>query len=119
MARYRKNIGDWGEKLATAFLLRHGWQILERNFHTPVGEIDIVAVKGGDYYFVEVKTRKDTALATDLAIHPVKVFRLRKAIKTYCYRRGVGDVGIVLAGIIILVDKAAKTAKIRYVVLRD
>ena len=119
MTRYRKNIGDWGEGIAAGFLQRRGFEIVERNFHTTQGEIDIVARKGGDYYFVEVKTRHDADLATDLAINPLKLYRLSKAIKEYCYRRDIGGVGLILAGIIILPDKARKTVKIRYVILRN
>lgn len=118
MTRYNKNIGDWGEDLAVGFLRRRGFDIIERNFHTTQGEIDIVAQKGGDYYFVEVKTRLDMALATDLAIHPLKQYRLAKAVKEYCYRRNIGGVGIITAGIIVLPNKIKKTVKIRYVVLR-
>jgi len=76
MVRYRKDVGDWGEDIACAFLRKKGFEIVERNFFTPAGEIDIVAKHSGDYYFVEVKTRRESALATDLAIHPVKKWRL-------------------------------------------
>ena len=48
--RYRKNVGDWGEDIAVGFLRRRKFEIVERNFHTPAGEIDIVAKYGGDYY---------------------------------------------------------------------
>lgn len=116
--RYRKNIGDWGEDIAVGFLRRRKFEIVERNFHTPAGEIDIVAKYGGDYYFVEVKTRREAALAGDDAITPFKRMKLMKAIKSYCYRRGIGGVGITLAGIFILANKEIKTVKIRFVIMR-
>lgn len=118
MVRYRKDVGDWGEDIACAFLRKKGFEIVERNFFTPAGEIDIVAKQGDDYYFVEVKTRRESALATDLAIHPVKKWRLEKSVKNYCYRRQLNNVGIILAGVIILVDKLTNTAKVRFVVMR-
>jgi len=57
---YRKDVGDWGERIASDYLISNGYQILERNFYTRYGEIDIVASKDEDIIFVEVKTRKDS-----------------------------------------------------------
>jgi len=116
--RYRKDVGDWGEDIACAFLRRNGFEIVERNFFAPSGEIDIVAKNGGDFYFVEVKTRSDAAYATDLAIHPIKKMRMEKSVKNYCYRRNIKNAGIVLAGVIIRVDSGEKKAKIRFAVMR-
>ncbi len=52
----RKTIGNKGEQLAAQFLLRKGFRILERNYRTSRGEIDIIAQKGRTLVFVEVKT---------------------------------------------------------------
>lgn len=116
--RYKKNIGDWGEDIAADYLKRKGFEIVDRNYHTTQSEIDIVAKNGGDYYFIEVKTRTDPALATDLAIHPLKAYRVSKAIKEYCFRKNIGGVGVIMAGIIVLPDKLKKTVKIRYFLLK-
>lgn len=118
MTRYLKIIGDWGEEQACFFLRRNGFEIVERNFHTPAGELDIVAKKGGDYYFIEVKTRQNTAMANDLAISFIKKRRLEKSVKSYCYRRGIVNVSLIMAGLIVFVDKWKKTANFRFVVLQ-
>ena len=47
----KKKIGEWGENLACAFLCHRGFKIIERNYYTTVGEIDIVAKLGDDFYF--------------------------------------------------------------------
>lgn len=52
-----KNIGDMGEKKAVKFLKKKGYSILETNFKTKFGEIDIIAKKDDCICFVEVKTR--------------------------------------------------------------
>ncbi|MBR5430376.1 MAG: YraN family protein [Firmicutes bacterium] len=49
--------GYEGEDMATAELLKRGYQILDRNYTTLHGEIDIVAEKDGVIHFVEVKSR--------------------------------------------------------------
>lgn len=53
----RKEIGAWGEQQAAAYLEKSGYQILEQNYRTPYGEVDIITRKGGCLVFVEVKTR--------------------------------------------------------------
>ncbi|MGC9031469.1 MAG: YraN family protein [Minisyncoccia bacterium] len=52
----RKNLGKKGEDIAERFLLKKGYEVLERNFKTKFGEIDIIAKKDGILIFVEVKT---------------------------------------------------------------
>ncbi len=49
--------GAEGEKMAAEFLLRQGYRILERNFRTVLGEIDLIAKDGKVLVFVEVKAR--------------------------------------------------------------
>jgi putative endonuclease len=119
MSRSRKDLGEWGEDLAVAFLRRRGFEVIDRNFFTTQGEIDIVARLGGDYYFVEVKTRREAELATDLAISRTKIHRLEKTVRSYCYRRNISDASLILAGVIIFVDAKTKTAKIRFAVIRS
>ena len=116
-SRRRKDFGQWGENLACAFLERHRFFIKEKNYYSTVGEIDIVAEKDGDYYFVEVKTRIAGELANDLAITKEKRRRLHKTVKHYCYHRGIGEAGLISAGIIISINKVAQQAKIRFFIL--
>ena len=52
-----EEIGNYGERVAAAFLRRQGYKILTRNFKTTRGEIDLVCRHGDDLVFVEVKTR--------------------------------------------------------------
>ncbi len=117
MTRRNKDLGDWGEKQASDFLQRRGFLVVEHNYHTTTGEIDIVAQKGGDYYFVEVKTRLAQELATDLAVTPGKLRRFKKAIAHYCYRRNLPETGIIPAAVIVELSRARQSAKLRFVVL--
>lgn len=52
-----QKIGEVGEKIAVKFLVKHGFSIIERNFSTKYGEIDIVARKDKILYLIEVKTQ--------------------------------------------------------------
>jgi putative endonuclease len=53
-----QTLGQVGEELAADHLMRQGFQILERNFRTRWGELDIVAFDGRALVFCEVKTRR-------------------------------------------------------------
>jgi len=55
--KHNQQLGRKGENLAAAYLQRRGYRILARNIRTPYGEIDLIAQKGEQYIFVEVKTR--------------------------------------------------------------
>jgi len=50
--------GQLGEELACFALRLKGYRILERNLRTPVGEIDIIALRKQTLCFIEVKARK-------------------------------------------------------------
>ncbi|MBU0683403.1 MAG: YraN family protein [Candidatus Omnitrophota bacterium] len=50
-------IGKLGEKIAETFLILNGYKILNKNFRTPFGEIDIVTQHANFIVFFEIKTR--------------------------------------------------------------
>ena len=54
----KKGLGNRGEETAAAYLERKGCAVLERQYRTPVGEIDLIARDGRTLVFVEVKTRR-------------------------------------------------------------
>jgi len=116
MTRRLKDIGDWGESQACEFLRRHGFVVVERNFHTTTGEIDIVAHKGDDLFFIEVKTRLDKTLANDTAVTGLKKMKFERAVRAYCYRRNIPEIGLIMAGLIVAVDKVNKKVGFRLVV---
>ncbi len=54
----RHRLGTAGERLAAEHLARRGFRIIERNYRTRWGELDIVAFDGRTLAFCEVKTRR-------------------------------------------------------------
>jgi putative endonuclease len=62
MGRGRKYTGNAGERIAASYLKEKGYRVLERNYRTIFGEIDIVARLGAMIVFVEVKTRATSSL---------------------------------------------------------
>jgi putative endonuclease len=57
----RKALGQWGEELAAGYLASQGYKIVERNWRSRAGELDIIAEAEGVLIFVEVRTRRSTA----------------------------------------------------------
>lgn len=56
----RQRLGAAGERVAESFLRRLRYTIVARNYRTPSGEIDLIALDGPTVVFVEVKTRTGT-----------------------------------------------------------
>ena len=59
-----KELGNFGENYVSNYLKNLGFNIIDRNYHTKYGEIDIIASKDGKIHFVEVKTRKSLLFGT-------------------------------------------------------
>lgn len=57
MSKEHLELGRAGEKLAASLLRKNGYRILEKNYKTRLGEIDIIAKDRDAFCFVEVKTR--------------------------------------------------------------
>ncbi|PKK96130.1 MAG: YraN family protein [Tenericutes bacterium HGW-Tenericutes-4] len=53
-----KVTGNYGEQLAVRYLKKQKYEIIEQNFITKLGEIDIIAKENDTLVFIEVKTRK-------------------------------------------------------------
>lgn len=57
----RRQFGNKGEEDAAAFLLKQGWTILEKQYRSPFGEVDLIALDRDIVVFVEVKSRRSSA----------------------------------------------------------
>lgn len=69
-------LGEKGEWHAAEFLRTKGYKIIEQNYKTGIGEIDIIANDGGTLVFVEVKTRE--SIAYGKPFEAVNYFKKRK-----------------------------------------
>jgi putative endonuclease len=86
----RQRLGRLGEQLAADHLTRRGFEIVERNYRTRWGELDIVAFDGTRLVFCEVKSRRldSPAVSPFDAIRHGKRSQVRKmAGRWLCERR--------------------------------
>ena len=80
----KRKIGDFGENIVCNFLVKHGFIILDRNYHKKWGEIDIIAQKNKIVHFIEVKTvSRETSYKPEENVHLWKLKRMSRAIQTY------------------------------------
>ena len=74
--------GNVAEDRADDYLIERGFCIVERNFYSRFGEIDIIATKDNTLHFVEVKSGEDYELAIQ-NITPTKLSRIIKTANVY------------------------------------
>ena len=84
MSRYRKDLGDFGEEAAAAYLQKKQYQILEKNYRAAGGELDLIARTKTHLVFVEVKTRSNLHYGRPIeAIDRRKIQHMRRAAAAY------------------------------------
>lgn len=80
----RREEGIQGEEQATKTLKGKGYRIIENNYRSPFGELDIIAEEGGYLVFVEVKKRNTRTFGDSFeAVNTVKKKRIIKAAMFY------------------------------------
>ncbi len=95
----KQQIGKLGEDLACRFLMKHGFEIVERNYWQKCGEIDIIAKNKGIVHFIEVKSVSceninnvsDNGYRPEDNLHSWKLERLKRTIQVYLNNKSVSD----------------------------
>jgi putative endonuclease len=91
--------GNLAEDRACIFLQENGFLIMERNFYSRFGEIDVIATKDEVLHFIEVKSGLDY----ESAVQNITSQKLSRLIKTaYVYmKKNALDVDFMIDGVII------------------
>ncbi len=121
-----QKIGEIGENMATRFLVKHGFSILDRNYTKKWGEIDIIAKKGDKIYFIEVKSVSRATLASvthetldqynpEDNMHPWKLKRMARAIQTYLLSRKLEEKEWQVDLLVVFLSLKDKSARIKVV----
>jgi len=89
MLNRQQQFGKKSEHLAAEFLKRTGYRILETNYRSKLGEIDIIAKEKGTLVFVEVKARNTNRFGSPkAAVTPAKQRKISMAALDYLKRSG-------------------------------
>ncbi len=95
MGSEKIRLGREGEASAERFLRKRGYRILERNYRTRYGELDIIARDGATLVFVEVKARRSRAFGTPAeAVGHRKQSNLTLAAGLYMEERRLHDIPV-------------------------
>lgn len=88
----RRTTGQEGEDRAAAVLKGQGYRILDTNFRSPFGEIDIIAEESGCLVFVEVKRRRNSSFGASLeAIDARKKLHIIRSAQVYLKKNRLVD----------------------------
>ncbi|HUU52902.1 MAG TPA: YraN family protein [Candidatus Heimdallarchaeota archaeon] len=86
-------LGRSGEDVATEYLKKKKYKIVDKGFRFLRGEIDIIAYDDETLVFVEVKTRKSTRFnQPEESVTPAKRKQLRRVAQGYLLRNHIQDV---------------------------
>ena len=86
-----RTLGDQGEQFVITYLQKQGFTIKAQNYRKFFGEIDIIACSSQLYIFVEVKTRRSTAIAMGQLISPSKQQKIIKTAQTFIAEHTLQD----------------------------
>ena len=94
-------VGNIAEDKAAKYLKQADFKIVERNFYSKFGEIDIVALKGRVLHFIEVKSGKN--FDPIYAITPKKLDKILKTVNYYILKNRI-NLDIMIDALIIKGD---------------
>ena len=125
----KRKTGNLGEDLACRFLMKRGFEIIERNYLKKYGEIDVIAKNKGIIHFIEVKSvscetisnvsdetnNKDSFRPED-NIHPWKLQRLAKTMQIYLAEKNVSSETLWQFDVItVYIDKIKRISKVNMI----
>ena len=115
------SIGALGEEAAVKAIKKQGYKIIERNYRTKMGEIDIIA-KDGDYTcFIEVRLRKNNDFGSPA--DTIDINKQRKIIRTaqyYAVTKKIYDTPMRFDAVLINADaKGGKLTNIKTEIIKN
>ncbi|MGB4864178.1 MAG: YraN family protein [Tepidiformaceae bacterium] len=110
----RRQLGDFGERIAAHRLESQGMRVIERNVRVGRIEIDLVAEDGEDLVFVEVRTRRGQDDLAAETLLPAKLQRMWRAAIGYCDRREIPPERIRIDAVAIDLDSNGTARRIEH-----
>ena len=88
----KRSLGAVGESAAIEYLKKHKYEIVETNYYTRFGEIDVIAKKDEAIVFIEVKARRshDYGYPSE-SVNKTKKRRIVMGAKYYLFRNNISD----------------------------
>jgi len=117
MADQRKKLGDFGEHVATAHLIRQGYALVARQWRCAAGEIDLLMRDGATLVFIEVRTRRgDRSGAAEESLGRRKQARLSALAYTYLAEHGTPADQLWRIDVVAIdVDRSGRVSGVRHI----
>jgi putative endonuclease len=121
----KRKLGDKGESLVCMFLVKQGFEILDRNYLKPYGELDIIAIKDLKYHFIEVKSvscemeklvswQTSDRYRPEDNVHPWKLRKLGRVVQAYLLENHLYEEEWQFDVAVVYIDTEAGKSKIEY-----
>ena len=95
MKKMNKDIGNYGEKLASKYLYLNNHRIIDVNFRTRLGEIDIISLHKNTLVFIEVKTRYNMDFGAGMeSVNQSKQNKIKSVAKYYIFVNNLYDYNV-------------------------
>lgn len=92
---FRQKVGKNGEQLSEAYLKLIGYDIIEKNFQSRCGEIDIIAKDKNELIFIEIKARNNKAYGLPSeAVTKKKIKHIYKTAEYYLSIKKLANIDI-------------------------
>lgn len=86
----KKLLGAYGERISEIYLKNQNFSVIERNYRTKAGEIDIIAKRDEILHFIEVKTRSDKEICLPRkSVGNLKQRKIRETAKEYLRKKDI------------------------------
>ncbi|MFH1831369.1 MAG: YraN family protein [bacterium] len=86
-----KRLGNNGEQAVARWLKNYGFHIVELNYNTKYGEIDLIVSKNDLIAFVEVKTRATTYFPISTVVTRPKQKKIIKTAQIFLLKRQITE----------------------------
>ena len=102
----KREMGSKQEEIAMNYLIDNGYKILDKNFFTKSGEIDIIAKHENYLAFIEVKYRTNVNMGLPQeAVDYRKIKRISKTALYYIYKNKISSDIPCRFDVIVILDK--------------
>ena len=112
----RRRFGDFGERVAASHLEAKGYQILERNWASREGEIDLIASRGPNLIFVEVRSKRGRAMGTpEESITGRKAAHVRAVALAYMQEHPEAPPNVRIDAVVIELDAKGRVMRVEQI----
>jgi putative endonuclease len=112
----RRRLGDFGERVAASHLEAKGYTILERNWAVREGEIDLIASRGNNLVFVEVRSKRGGNFGTpEESITGRKAEHVRAAAAAYVQQHPDAPVNQRIDAVVIELDAKGRVLRVEQI----